>query len=151
MIVATDDLGRYEHRVAMVSGGFDPLHDGHVEYFVAAAGLGLPVLCNVTGDAYVTRKHPPLLPQDRRALLIDAIRHIDYTHVSDLPTHEVLAAVRPRFFVKGRDWEARLPAQELEICEQAGTEVVYLDTVVDSSTRLLELCLEQYAGTGAGG
>lgn len=135
----------------MVSGGFDPLHDGHVEYFAAARLLGLPILCNVTGDAYVSRKHPSLLPQERRARLIDAIRYIDYTHVSDLSTRQVLEAVRPRLFVKGRDWEGRLPAEEIEACEEAGTDIVYLDTMVDSSTRLLELCLEQYSAARAQG
>ncbi len=149
MILETADLRPLEDSVTMVSGGFDPLHDGHVAYFACAAELGLPVLCNITGDAYVSRKHPPLLPQDRRALLIDALRHVAYTHVSDLTTHEVLAALRPRFFVKGRDWEGRLPAEEVEACAEAGTEVVYLDTLVDSSTRLLERCLEQYAQSRA--
>ncbi len=150
MIVSSDDLPGLEHSVTMVSGGFDPLHDGHIEYFAQARELGVPVLCNITGDAYVSRKHPPLLAQHRRARLIDAVRHLEYTHVSDLPTHDVLSALRPRFFVKGRDWEGRLPAKEIEACETAGTEVVYLDTVVDSSTRLLERCLQQYAGSHAG-
>lgn len=149
MIVKTADLAPLKGTVAMVSGGFDPLHDGHVAYFESAAQLGAPVLCNITGDAYVSRKHPPLLAQDRRARLIDALRAVAYTHVSDLTTHEVLAALRPRFFVKGRDWEGRLPADEVEACAQAGAEIVYLDTVIDSSTRLLQRCFEQYGRSHA--
>ena len=51
-------------RVAMVDGAFDPLHHGHIEYFKAARGLGVPLLCNVASDRYVRTKHPPLLPED---------------------------------------------------------------------------------------
>jgi bifunctional ADP-heptose synthase (sugar kinase/adenylyltransferase) len=113
------------------------VHDGHVAYFTEAAGLGLPVLCNVTGDAYVSTKHPPLLAQDARARLIDALRAISYTHVSDLATHEVLESLRPRYFAKGTDWKGRLPAEEVAICDRVGIEVVYLDTVLASSSQIL--------------
>lgn len=150
MIVATKELENVPGPVAMVSGGFDPLHEGHVAYFAAAQDLGVPVLCNVTGDSYVSQKHPPLLSQDRRALLIDAIRHVAYTHVSNLATHEVLEMLSPRFFVKGRDWRSRLPEQEISVCAAAGTEIVYADTVLDSSTALLERWMHRAAGADAG-
>jgi glycerol-3-phosphate cytidylyltransferase-like family protein len=41
MIVATEQLGAHRGRVAMVDGGFDPLHGGHVAYFREAARLGV--------------------------------------------------------------------------------------------------------------
>lgn len=146
MIVPTDELERLRGEVTMVSGGFDPLHGGHVAYFTEAAALRLPVLCNVTGDAYVSTKHPPLLLQDERARLIDALRAISYTHVSDLATHEVLERLRPRYFAKGLDWEGRLPPEEMAICERAGTEVVYLDTVLASSSQILSRWTEPLEG-----
>ena len=42
-----------------------------------------------------------------------------------------------RYFAKGADWEGRLPPEELDACREAGTEIVFLDTVVDSSTDVL--------------
>lgn len=138
MIVATEDLGGYRGQVTMVDGGFDPLHHGHVAYFEAAAGLGLPVLCNVSSDGWVGEKHPPLLDQAERGAVIDAIRFVAYTHLSALPTVEVLRLLGPRYYAKGADWRGRLPADELAVCAEASTEVVYLDTVVDSSTAILE-------------
>ncbi|MEJ7785731.1 MAG: adenylyltransferase/cytidyltransferase family protein [Solirubrobacteraceae bacterium] len=147
MIVRSDELDRVQGNVTMVSGGFDPLHDGHIAYFTEAARLGAPLLCNVTGDAYVTRKHPPLLDQDQRTRVIDALGAVAYTHVSSLATHEVIALARPRSFAKGRDWEGRLPREEIEACERAGTTIIYLDTVLASSTDLLDDCLERYAAT----
>ena len=138
MFVETSDLGVYRGRVTMVDGGFDPLHAGHVAYFEAAAGLGLPVLCNVSSDEYVGRKHPPFLAHGERGAIIDAIRFVDYTHLSRATTNEVLQLLQPRYYAKGADWRGRLPDEELATCRERGIEVVYLDTVVDSSTAVLE-------------
>ena len=143
MIVAFEELPQYRGRVAMVDGAFDPLHRGHIEYFRAAAGLGLPLLCNVASDRYVHTKHPPLLPEDQRAAVVDAIRYVSYTHVNRFDTETVLRQLRPRYYVKGRDWEGRLPPEQVVICRECGIDVVYLDTVLDSSSRLLKTYLEQ--------
>jgi D-beta-D-heptose 7-phosphate kinase/D-beta-D-heptose 1-phosphate adenosyltransferase len=137
MIVATDDLRRYRGEVAMIDGGFDPLHAGHIQYMREAAGLGAPVLCNVSSDEWVVRKHAPLLPQHDRVVVIDAIRFVDYTHPSRWETVDVLRELGPRFYVKGADWRGRLPDDELAVCAKQGTEIVYLDTVLNSSTEVL--------------
>ena len=141
MIVAFDELSAYRGRVAMVDGAFDPLHRGHIEYFRAAAALGLPVLCNVASDRYVRTKHPPLLDERQRAAVVDAIRYITYTHVNEFDTETILRELRPRYYVKGKDWDGRLPAEQVAICREHAIEIVYLDTVLDSSSRILE----QYA------
>jgi cytidyltransferase-like protein len=139
MIVQTTDLERYRKQVAMVDGGFDPLHAGHIEYFRVAAGFGCPVLCNVTSDAYVSGKHPPLLPSEQRVVVIDAIRYIDFTHLAaDLSTADVLSRLQPRYYVKGDDWRGRLPSEETAVCDRYGIEVAFVETVIDSSTRILE-------------
>ena len=138
MIVATHDLAGHRGGVTMVDGGFDPLHPGHVAYFEAAAALGLPVLCNVAPDEWVARKHPPLLTQSERGAIIDAIRWVTYTHLAQTTTNEVLRLLRPRYYAKGADWRGRLPEAEVETCREHGVEVVYLDTVLDSSTAVLE-------------
>jgi D-beta-D-heptose 7-phosphate kinase/D-beta-D-heptose 1-phosphate adenosyltransferase len=137
MIVATEDLHRHRGTVAMVDGGFDPIHAGHVEYFRRASELGVPVLCNVSGDRYVSRKHPPLLPEGERVQVIDAIRYIDYVHLSNTSTEAVLRDLRPRYYVKGDDWRDRLPEGEVAACAEHGIEIVYLDTVTNSSSALL--------------
>lgn len=138
MIVATSELRRYRQTVTMVDGGFDPLHGGHVAYFRAAAELGLPVLCNVSGDDWVARKHAPLLPQAERGTVVDAIRWIALVHLSSSTTRDVLAVLEPRYYAKGADWQGRLPDEEAALCAERGIEIVYLDTVLNSSTAILE-------------
>ena len=144
MIVSFDDLKNYRGAVAMVDGAFDPLHQGHIEYFrAAAAAVDVPLLCNVASDAYVRSKHPPLLPEDQRAAIVDAIRYITYTHVNQFDTETILRELRPTHYVKGKDWDGRLPPEQVRICADHAIRVVYLDTVRDSSTRILEQFLSE--------
>lgn len=138
MLVPTSELSLYRSRVAMVDGGFDPLHAGHIDYFEEAAKLGLPVLCNVSSDEWVARKHRPLLRQAERGRILDALRPIALTHLASGTTAEVLRELQPRYYVKGADWSGRLPQDEVRVCAQHGVEVVFLDTVTASSTEILE-------------
>ena len=139
MILSTADLAQVAGKVVMVDGSFDPLHDGHIEYFRQAAGLGLPVLCNVAPDSWTERKHPVMLEQAKRAVVLDAIRYISYVVIADLSTAATLEAVHPKIYAKGSDWKARggIPREEQSICDRLGIEVVYLDTVLNSSTQLV--------------
>jgi bifunctional ADP-heptose synthase (sugar kinase/adenylyltransferase) len=138
VIVLTSDLHAYAGVVTMVDGGFDPLHAGHVAYFRAASELGRPVLCNVSSDDWIGRKHTPVLLQEERGAVIDAIRFVDYVHLSTVSTADVLERLRPRFYAKGADWRGRLPDGELAVCAAHGIEVVFLDTVTNSSSAILE-------------
>jgi cytidyltransferase-like protein len=138
VIVETEQLPKLAGAVTMVDGGFDPLHPGHVDYVREAAALGLPVLCNVSSDEWVSRKHPPLLTHEERARLVDALRYVDYTHLSTASTADVLRLLRPRYYAKGADWRGRLPSEEQSVCGEHGIEVVFLDTVTGSSSAILE-------------
>ena len=139
MIVDSRGLSELARKVVMVDGSFDPLHDGHIAYFAEAAALGMPVLCNIAPDSWTQSKHRILLPQAVRAVVIDAIRYVSYVHASELTTDEVLQLLKPRMYVKGNDWLARggIPATEQSTCTANGIEVVYVDTVRNSSSRIL--------------
>ena len=144
MILEFGQLKHYRKKVAMVDGAFDPLHRGHIEHFrAAAAQLDVPLLCNVASDRYVSTKHAPLLPEDQRAAVVDAIRYISFTHINRFDTETILRELQPKYYVKGRDWDGRLPPDQVRICGELGIEVVYLDTVVDSSSRILKSYTEQ--------
>ncbi|MEQ1757957.1 MAG: adenylyltransferase/cytidyltransferase family protein [Vicinamibacterales bacterium] len=144
MILTFAELPALAGKVAMVDGAFDPLHRGHIEYFRMASELGVPVLCNVASDRYVRTKHRPLLGEEQRAAIVDAIRYISYTYIYEVDTETVLRQLRPRYYVKGSDWRGRLPAQQIDICRDNGIEIVYLDAVLDSSSRILkDYCAQQ--------
>ena len=140
MIVDERQLDSLPRPLAMVDGCFDPLHKGHVEYFRHAATLGASVLCNLAADEYILRmkKRAPLLPEEHRAAVIDAMRSIDFVFVTRHGTLWSLERLRPSHYVKGADWRGKLPGEQVEACRRLGIEIVYADCVLDSSTRLLE-------------
>lgn len=139
MILATDQLHDYVGKVAMVDGSFDPLHDGHIRYFREAAEFGLPVLCNVASDVWTSSKHRILLNQEQRGVVLDAIRHLSFVHLSAVSTLEVLELLKPKMYIKGNDWVARggVPVPEQELCNELNIEIKYLSTVSNSSSKLL--------------
>jgi cytidyltransferase-like protein len=139
VILEYRELKQYRRQVAMVDGCFDPLHKGHIDYFrTAAQTLRVPLLCNVASDEYLTAKHPPFLPECQRAAIIDAIRYVDYTHINRTSTADVLSELRPLYYVKGTDWRGELPPEQEAVAAELDITIVYLDTVSNSSTRILD-------------
>lgn len=139
MIISTSDLEKYVGLVTMVDGSFDPLHDGHIAYFEAAQKLGNPVLCNIAADEWTKTKHAVLLAIKQRSIVIDAIKFIDFVHISTATTASVLERLKPAVYAKGSDWKARggIPAEEQRICDTEKISVIYLETLKNSSTELL--------------
>ena len=65
-------------KIVLVTGGFDPLHSGHIAYFKAAKALGDILLVGVNSDAWLTRKKgSPFMPYKERADIIDNIKCVD--------------------------------------------------------------------------
>ena len=58
-------------KVVIVTGGFDPLHSGHIEYFKAAKELGDHLVVGVNSDAWLTRKKgKAFMPFEERCAII---------------------------------------------------------------------------------
>ncbi len=57
--------------------------------------------------------------------------------MSPVDTETVLRELQPTHYIKGKDWEGKLPPEQVAICREHGIEIVFLDTVRDSSTELL--------------
>ena len=65
-------------KVVLVTGGFDPLHSGHIEYFKAAKKLGDKLIVGVNSDAWLTRKKGrPFMPFNERVAIIKELAVVD--------------------------------------------------------------------------
>ena len=66
-------------KVVLVTGGFDPLHSGHLTYFKAAKEIGDYSLCvGVNSDDWLTRKKgKPFMSIDERVSIIKELRCVD--------------------------------------------------------------------------
>jgi cytidyltransferase-like protein len=58
-------------KVVIVTGGFDPLHSGHIKYFREAAKLGDEIIIGLNSDEWLTRKKgaPFMTWKERWAIL----------------------------------------------------------------------------------
>jgi cytidyltransferase-like protein len=66
-------------RIVLITGGFDPLHSGHIAYFRAAKELGDILIVGVNSDAWLTRKKgAPFMPYSERAEIVRNIVGVDF-------------------------------------------------------------------------
>ncbi len=67
-----------EEEVVLVTGGFDPIHSGHIEYFEHAKRKGEKLIVGVNSDEWLTRKKgKPFMPISERSRLIGALGCVD--------------------------------------------------------------------------
>lgn len=65
-------------KIVVVSGGFDPLHSGHLKMFVTAKKLGDKLVVAVNSDEWLTRKKGrPFMPLTERSQLVKSLRMVD--------------------------------------------------------------------------
>ena len=66
------------NKVVLVTGGFDPLHSGHIAYFKAARELGDHLIVGVNSDEWLTRKKGrPFMPFEERCAIIKELECVD--------------------------------------------------------------------------
>jgi len=64
--------------VVLVTGGFDQLHSGHIDYFKAAKELGDKLIVGLNSDEWLTRKKGrPFLTWEERASVIGELACVD--------------------------------------------------------------------------
>lgn len=115
-------------RIACVSGYFDPIHMGHIEYFKMAKTIAdeLVVIVN-NDDQAVLKKGKPFMPVDERIKIIQELRCVDHvvksvdTDRTVCKTIEVMQP-KPTYFCNGGD-QNNLSIPEAEICERLGIEL----------------------------
>ena len=65
-------------KIVIVTGGFDPLHSGHIAYFKAAKQLGDMLIVGLNSDAWLTRKKGrPFMPLVERVALVSEMTVVD--------------------------------------------------------------------------
>lgn len=67
-------------KIVVVTGGFDPLHSGHIEYIRAARKLGDRLIVGLNSDAWLARKKgQPFMPFNERRIVVGSLKDVDIT------------------------------------------------------------------------
>ncbi len=66
-------------KIVLVTGGFDPIHSGHIAYFNAAKALGDVLVVGLNSDAWLTRKKGrPFMTWYERSQIVKNLKMVDY-------------------------------------------------------------------------
>lgn len=133
---------RHRKRIVLANGCFDLFHAGHIRYLAGAKELGDFLVVGINSDDQVKKlKGPnrPFMPENERAEIISALRHVDCVTVFTEPTVEqLIRAIRPDFHAKGTDYTIET-VPEREIVRECGGRVAIVGDPKDhSSTKLIE-------------
>lgn len=65
-------------KIVIVTGGFDPVHSGHIECFKAARSLGDKLIVGINSDNWLTRKKgKPFMPWNERSIIVEHLTMVD--------------------------------------------------------------------------
>jgi cytidyltransferase-like protein len=82
-------------KIVIVTGGFDPLHSGHIAYFEAAKKLGDRLVVGLNSDAWLTRKKGrPFMPMRERRAIIENLNMVDRVIEFDDSDNTAIDAIR---------------------------------------------------------
>jgi len=116
-------------KVVVASGGFDPIHPGHISYLCESKKYGGKLVVVVNGDAFLTaKKGKPFQDLETRCLIVSAIIGVDYVIPFEIKTDSTVAkalmAIKPDIFCKGGDRSGKSTIPEWETCQQYGIKII---------------------------
>jgi len=143
--------------VVAVSGGFDPLHIGHVELFEEAKKLGDKLVVILNNDNWLrAKKHHIFMHQAERKGIIEALRVVDKVVLTkhsanpkDMSVCQALEELKPNIFANGGD-RTKKNIPEVSLCQKIGAQMVFgigPSGKVQSSSWLLSKYVERVSGT----
>lgn len=139
IIGSVDDLRTLvdikNERLIVTSGGFDPMHVGHLRCLIESselaqkAGKRTRLAVIVNGDGFLLRKKGyAFMPEAERMEIIAGVKGVSYVVPWDDGSQTVtgaLAILKPFAFTKGGDRDAASNVPEFDLCEQMGTQVIF--------------------------
>lgn len=114
-------------KVVMTSGGFDPIHPGHISLFKESKKLGILVVV-VNGDSFLrAKKGRGFMPLADRLAIIDSIKWVDFVipfEVNrDTTVNKALKLLKPDIFTKGGDRYDEDTIPEWDTCQKLGIKI----------------------------
>ena len=114
--------------IVCTSGGFDPVHPGHLSVIAESKKFGDTLVVVVNGDGFLTRKKgKPFQDIETRCRIISYARGVDFVvpfEINDDQTvREALRRIKPHVFTKGGDRCSPETIPEWDVCQELGIKV----------------------------
>ena len=147
-----------KYKVILISGGFDPVHKGHIECIQNAKKLAEQVWIGLNNDSWLRRKKgKSFMKEGERKFIMESLRDVDYVYVMNPLIHgddtaiDFIDHARKKFVNQNGDLPKGVMAfgnggdrtetttPENDVCNSYGIESVWgLGEKVQSSSWLLE-------------
>lgn len=120
-------------KTVVVSGGFDPLHIGHIRMFQEARKLGDRLVVILNNDNWLLdKKGFVFMPEAERKEIIESYNFVDEvvltSHTPGCVDHSVsmeIQAINPQVFANGGDRKAEVDIPEAKTCAEIGCEMIF--------------------------
>ena len=127
--------------IVCVSGYFNPLHVGHLEYLEKSKNLGTKLVVIVNNDKQaILKKGTSFMPESERLKIIRSLKIVDMAVLSideDRTVCKTLESIRPDIFTNGGAQSNEI-IPEKDICEKLNIKLVDgLGLKIQSSSWLL--------------
>lgn len=127
--------------IAMVSGGFDPLHVGHIELIKLAMAHGDVIVALNSDDWLQRKKGYVFMSYNERSRILCALRSV----VAVIPVRDeddtvctTLQDLKPDFFINGGDRNKLHPLED-DVCKRLSITQVFGGGKIQSSSSLVEV------------
>ncbi len=152
MVIHKDMFDNKERPTIMVSGGFDPVHAGHIRMIRAAAKYG-DVIVIANSDTWLHEKKGfVFMDFDQRAEILNSIKGVvlvDSVDDSDGTVCEAIRRLRPDYFANGGD-RGKHNTPEQNVCDELGIEMLWSiggDEKVAASSELVKSVVDVLGST----
>ena len=131
--VASVEKGKKsKKKIVMISGGFDPIHIGHVRYIQEAKKLGDHLVLVLNNDNWLRmKKGKEFMGEEERKEILEAIKGVDSVVISghiqntkDKSVCEEIKKIKPHIFANGGDRFAD-DIPEFKLCNELGIKMVF--------------------------
>ena len=116
-----------ESPTVMVSGGFDPIHAGHIRMIREASRYGSVIVIANSDDWLFRKKGFVFMEWERRVEILNAIKGVVLVDSVDDSDDTVCSAIRrhaPTYFANGGD-RGKENTPEQSVCEELGVELLW--------------------------
>ena len=127
MTVHKDMFDNERRKTVMVSGGFDPVHIGHIRMILAAAEYGDVIVVANSDDWLFRKKGFVFMEFEQRAEILAAVKGvIKVSAVDDVDgtVCEAIARLKPDYFANGGD-RKKHNTPEQAVCNELGVEMLW--------------------------
>ena len=136
-------------KIAIISGGFDPVHEGHIELMQKAKSIADSLVVIVNDDDFLTRKKgKPFMLLKERMQIVRSVKYVDMV-IKSIDKDETVcktlkqiianAGLNETFlFCNGGDRTSGENTPEHKLCLELGIEPIYgLGNKIQSSSWLI--------------